>query len=74
MIRSMARRRTRGAADPRVLGAALIFLLLTGCASSAPPLARGSCSFATRGGVGLLCCPDSSGRQTCFLSRGGIEI
>jgi hypothetical protein len=73
MIQTKARR-TRGAADPRALGAALILLLLTGCASSASPRASGPCTFASRGGVGLLCCPDSSGRQTCFLSRGGIEI
>jgi hypothetical protein len=73
MIGAMARR-TRGAADPCALGAAPSLLLLTGCASSAPPRASGSCTFANRGGVGFLCCPDSSGRQTCFLSRGGIEI
>lgn len=73
MIQTMARR-TRGAANARALGAVLILLLLTGCALSAPPRAPGSCTFATRGGVGLLCCPNSSGRQTCFLSRGGVEI
>lgn len=73
MIRMIACR-TRGVADVRALGAALMLLILTSCAASAPPPARGSCSFATRGGVGLLCCPDSSGRQRCFLSRGSIEI
>jgi hypothetical protein len=73
MIR-MKTRRTRGVADARARGAALILLILTSCAASAPPRASGSCTFATRGGVGLLCCPDSSGRQRCFLSRGGIEI
>lgn len=67
-------RRTRGAAFPRAFGAALILLLLTGCASSAPPRASGPCSFGTGGGVELLCCPDPSGRQRCFLSRGGIAI
>ncbi|MGH7036358.1 MAG: hypothetical protein ACREFL_21740 [Stellaceae bacterium] len=73
MIETKARR-TRGAADPRALGAALILLFLAACASSPPPPAPGSCIFATRGGVGLLCCPEPSGRQRCFLSRGGIEI
>lgn len=67
-------RRTRDAAVPRALGAALILLALAGCAASVPPRVSGPCSFGTGGGVGLLCCPDPSGRQRCFLSRGGIKI
>jgi hypothetical protein len=74
MIRSMARRMGGGATGTRALCVALILLILAGCAASAPPRASGVCSFATRGGIGLLCCPDPSGRQRGFLSRGGIEI
>jgi len=73
MIRSMARRASAAAPCLRALAAGLA-LVLAGCAASEPQHSPGVCTFATRGGVGLLCCPNPSGRQTCFLSHGGIEI
>lgn len=67
--------RARGAGQgARILALGLV-LLMTACAVPASPgRARGVCLESSRVGLAILCCPDGTGRQKCFLSRGGIEI
>lgn len=59
----------------------LVAVVLTSCGygTSTPtpmPQLRGSigCLIGHRGDMNVLCCPEASGKQRCFITTGGFDI